>query len=232
MADCDQNSKSPDEAEAQPVRSEREACLGLIMELRSRGIRDARLLSAIERVPRRLFLTARQHVLAYVDTQLPIECGQSIPSPSTIAMMLEHLKVRADDRVLEVGTGSGYQAALLSKLAGSVMSLERYRTLVDLARQRLATLKADNVNLELADGIEGWDNEAPYDRIIISGCVDDVPDALKAQLDEGGILIAPVGEAGHPQRLLRVERQGNAFVEQELATVRFVPLVRGIAARL
>ncbi|AXS40537.1 protein-L-isoaspartate(D-aspartate) O-methyltransferase [Breoghania sp. L-A4] len=203
------------------------------MQLRARGVSDARLLSAIERVPRRLFLAARQHVLAYVDTQLPIECGQSISAPSTIATMLEHLKVGARDSVLEIGTGSGYQAALLSHLAARVVTLERYRTLVELARQRLATLRMDSVQVELADGLLGWAKEAPFGRIIVTGSVEAIPEALKAQLDpDGGVLIAPVGVPGQPQKLTRVVRSGDDFAQTEVAPVRFVPMVAGIAARL
>lgn len=214
------------------LQGEREACLGLILQLRSHGIRNARVLSAIERVPRRLFLTARQHILAYVDTQLPIECGQSSHSPSTVALLLQHLDVRESDTVLEVGTGSGYQTALLSQLAATVVSLERYRTLLNLARQRLATLKAGNVSVHLADGLEGWEEEAPFDRIVFSGSVPEIPAALKEQLAEGGILIAAVGKPGQPQALMRVERRDGGFSEKEVARVRFVPLSAGIANRL
>lgn len=214
------------------LQGEREACLGLILQLRSHGIRNARVLSAIERVPRRLFLTARQHILAYVDTQLPIECGQSSHSPSTVALLLQHLDVRESDTVLEVGTGSGYQTALLSQLAATVVSLERYRTLLNLARQRLATLKAGNVSVHLADGLEGWEEEAPFDRIVLSGSVAEIPAALKQQLAEDGILVAAVGAPGQPQALMRVERRDGGFSEKEVARVRFVPLSAGIANRL
>lgn len=214
------------------LQGEREACLGLILQLRSHGIRNARVLSAIERVPRRLFLTARQHILAYVDTQLPIECGQSSHSPSTVALLLQHLDVRESDTVLEVGTGSGYQTALLSQLAATVVSLERYRTLLNLARQRLATLKAGNVSVHLADGLEGWEEEAPFDRIVLSGSVAEIPAALKQQLAEDGILVAAVGTPGQPQALMRVERRDGGFSEKEVARVRFVPLSAGIANRL
>lgn len=214
------------------LQGEREACLGLILQLRSHGIRNARVLSAIERVPRRLFLTARQHILAYVDTQLPIECGQSSHSPSTVALLLQHLDVRESDTVLEVGTGSGYQTALLSQLAAAVVSLERYRTLLNLARQRLATLKAGNVSVHLADGLEGWEEEAPFDRIVLSGSVPEIPAALKQQLAEDGILVAAVGAPGQPQALMRVERRDGGFSEKEVARVRFVPLSAGIANRL
>lgn len=214
------------------LQGEREACLGLILQLRSHGIRNARVLSAIERVPRRLFLTARQHILAYVDTQLPIECGQSSHSPSTVALLLQHLDVRESDTVLEVGTGSGYQTALLSQLAATVVSLERYRTLLNLARQRLATLKAGNALVHLADGLEGWEEEAPFDRIVLSGSVAEIPAALKQQLAEDGILVAAVGAPGQPQALMRVERRDGGFSEKEVARVRFVPLSAGIANRL
>lgn len=218
-----------DEDATERAVSEREACLGLILELRSQGIRDRRLLSAIERVPRRLFLSARQRTLAYVDTQLPIECGQSTSAPSILARMVEALVVEPGNRVLHVGTGSGYQAAILAHLAGTVVSAERYRTLVDLARQRLATLKLGNVELRHADGLVVPEGEEPYDRILVSGAVEEVPAELRSALAPNGFLVVPVGPSGGEQQLQRVPARGAPV---DLGKVRLVPLTRGLATRL
>ena len=215
-----------------PVRgaNEREACLGLILDLRSRGVRDTRLLSAIERVPRRLFLSARQHMLAYVDTQLPIECGQTTPAPSVMARMIEALELKPEHRVLHVGTGSGYQAAILGQMVAQVVTLERYRTLVELARQRLVTLKLANVDVRHADGLAGLsDEDDPFDRILLSGSVATLPRPLMDNLADGGRLVAPVGPVGEEQRLVRFSRDGK---QADLGPLRVVPLAEGLATRL
>ncbi|MDJ0929621.1 protein-L-isoaspartate(D-aspartate) O-methyltransferase [Breoghania sp.] len=219
-----------------PLRSEmeREACLGLILDLRSRGIRDTRLLSAIERVPRRLFLSARQHTLAYVDTQLPIECGQTTPAPSVMARMIEALELKPEHRVLHVGSGSGYQAVVLGQMVNEVVTLERYRTLVDLAHQRFVTLKLTNVEIRHADGLAGLkgkddDEVERFDRILLSGSVATLPRALMDNLDEGGTLVAPIGPAGAEQRLMRLTADGK---QDDLGPVRLVPLAEGLATRL
>ncbi|WP_321503822.1 protein-L-isoaspartate(D-aspartate) O-methyltransferase [Breoghania sp.] len=213
-----------------PAANEREACLGLILELRSRGIRDTRFMSAIERVPRRLFLSARQHALAYVDTQLPIECGQTTPAPSDMARMIEALQLLPEHRVLHVGTGSGYQAAILGHMAREVVTIERYRTLVDLAQQRIVTLKLANVEVKHADGLAGFEEKVEaFDRILLSGSVATVPRKLLDLLSEEGALIAPVGPAGQEQRLIRFTRDGK---QADLGAVRLVPLSEGVATRL
>lgn len=211
------------------VGNEREACLGLILDLRSKGIRDTKLLGAIERVPRRLFLSARQHALAYVDTQLPIECGQTAPAPSAMARMIEALNLESGHRVLHVGTGSGYQAAILGHMADTVVSVERYRTLVDLARQRLVTLKLTNVDVRHADGLAGLEEEDPFDRILLAGSVAAPPRVLMDSLAEGGLLVAPVGPVGQEQRLVRFSADGK---QADLGALRLVPLTDGLATRL
>lgn len=218
--------------EDQPAHndSEREACLGLILDLRSRGVRDTRLLGAIERVPRRLFLSARQHMLAYVDTQLPIECGQTTPAPSVMARMIEALDLKAEHRVLHIGTGSGYQAAILGHMVREVVTLERYRTLVDLARQRLVTLKLANVEVRHADGLAALkESDDPFDRILLSGSVATLPRPLMNALGEGGLLVAPVGPGGDEQRLVRFASGGK---QADLGPLRLVPLAEGVATRL
>lgn len=212
--------------------SEREACLGLILELRSRGIRDTRVLGAIERVPRRLFLSARQHVLAYVNTQLPIECGQTTSAPHLIARMVEALQVEPGHRVLHIGAGSGYQTAILAHLATEVVAIERYRTLLDLADQRLATLKLRNVKLRHGDGLLGDAEAAPFDGILLSGAVEAIPPVLLDQVREEGMLVAPVGPAGQEQRLIRSVRRKSTTAQEDLGPTRIVPLAHGVATRL
>ena len=220
------------DAGARQAEADREANAALILGLRSQGIRSHKVLSAIERVPRRLFLSAALQRHAAMDSALPIECGQTISQPSLVAMMTDALDVQPGHRVLEVGTGSGYQAAILGLLAGEVHSLERYRTLVDLARERLATLKIGSVTVHHRDGLEGLAEKAPFDRIIVTAAGPDVPQALAEQLADGGRLILPLGPKGAVQQLVMVEKRGATFDRRVLADVRFVPLVEGVATRL
>lgn len=211
---------------------DRVSLASLILQLRSQGIRDRRVLSAIENVPRRLFLAAENHDLSYLDRALPIECGQTISAPSIVALMTEALATEPQHRVLEIGTGSGYQAAVLSHLVGHVYSVERFQTLMDLAAQRLATLRIDNVTLFQGDGFEGLPDKAPFDRIIVTAAAPEVPETLVSQLVSRGIMIIPVGEPGMVQRLLKITRRGSHHDEEELCLVRFVPMIPGVAARL
>ncbi|PLX39302.1 MAG: protein-L-isoaspartate O-methyltransferase [Hyphomicrobiales bacterium] len=204
----------------------------LILQLRSQGIRDHRVLSAIEQIPRRLFLDAENHDLAYIDRALPIDCGQTISAPSIVAQMTEALGLEAHHRVLEIGTGSGYQTAVLAKLVEHVYSIERFKTLRELAAQRLATLRIDNVTLVHGDGFEGLPDKAPFDRIIVTAAAPEVPETLVMQLVSRGIMVLPVGSPGGVQRLLRVIRRGSHFDAEELCLVRFVPMIPGVAARM
>ncbi|MBB4302165.1 protein-L-isoaspartate(D-aspartate) O-methyltransferase [Rhodobium orientis] len=211
---------------------DRIATAELILLLRRQGIRDARVLSALERVPRRLFLSANSHTLAYADRALPIECGQTISAPSIVALMTEALEIEPTHRVLEIGTGSGYQAAVLSKLAEHVDTMERYRTLMELAEQRMATLGITNVNFHLGDGFEGLPEKAPFDRIIVTAAAPELPQTLAGQLVGGGIMVVPVGPSGGIQELIKVRRRGSRLEETALCSVRFVPMVPGVASRL
>lgn len=224
--------EGPDEAEAEATDADRIALAALILELRQRGIHDRRVLSVIEAIPRRFFLDRAHQKLAYRDAALPIECGQTISQPTVVAMMTEALKVGPGHAVLEIGTGSGYQTAVLARLAGSVVSLERYRSLAVLARQRLAALHADNAEILVADGTAGHPDGAPYDRILVTAAAREVPPALLDQLPDGGVLVAPVGPPGGVQRLVRVTRRGEGTETERLAGVRFVPLQPGVAEHL
>lgn len=203
----------------------------LIMGLRKQGIRDKRVLSAIERVPREKFIAATFRKQAYEDHALPIECGQTISQPYVVAYMTEQLHVGDRMKVLEVGTGSGYQAAVLAKLCRRVYTIERYRTLLNDALKRFDDLRLHNITAKVGDGAKGWPEQAPFDRIIVTAAAPAVPQALVDQLKEGGLMIVPVGASGGrgEQKLVRIERTAEGVKREELLPVRFVPLVEGVA---
>lgn len=203
----------------------------LIMSLRNAGIRDTRVLAAIERVPREAFVDDAQRAHAYADRALPIDCGQTISQPYIVAYMTEALGLDSHMKVLEIGTGSGYQAAVLAQLCRRVYTIERYRTLLHAAEARFKMLRLDNVTAMVGDGRKGWGAQAPFDRIIVTAAATERPDALIDQLAIGGILLAPVGTASG-QHLFRYVRTGSAFSEERLLPVRFVPLLAGVAKQL
>lgn len=204
----------------------------LIMGLRSRGIRSTRVLAAVEKVPRHLFVSPEFQAQAYSDHALPIECGQTISQPFVVAYMSEQLDVGDRDKVLEVGTGSGYQAAVLSHLARRVYTIERYRTLAKEAEERFEALGITNVTTLIGDGMKGWPAQAPFDRIIVTAAAEDVPHDLLDQLKVGGIMIIPVGPAGGAQHIMKITRTKEGYQRQALLPVRFVPLVPGKAQQL
>jgi len=193
-------------------------------QLRARGVTNERLLEAMRRVPRHQFVPAEYQALAYEDHPVPIGCGQTTSQPYMIALMVDALRLRGDERVLEIGTGSGYQTAILSALAREVYSVERVPDLLEEARERLAALGCGNVRLCLANGSLGWPGEAPYDGIIVSAAAPRMPSPLPDQLAEGGRLVVPIGDPTG-QRLLVVERRQGAYVEREVAGCMFVPLI-------
>jgi protein-L-isoaspartate(D-aspartate) O-methyltransferase len=203
----------------------------LIMSLRNAGIRDTAVLAAIERVPRDMFVDAGQRGLAWADRSLPIDCGQTISQPYIVAYMTEQLRVRAEHKVLEIGTGSGYQAAVLAQLCRRVYTIERYRTLLRQAEARFAELGLANITAMVGDGNKGWGAQAPFDRIIVTAAAPERPVGLIDQLAAGGILIAPV-ETPTGQHLFRYTRTETAFSEEKLLPVRFVPLLEGVAKQL
>jgi protein-L-isoaspartate(D-aspartate) O-methyltransferase len=200
--------------------------------LRRRGIRDERVLEAIAAVPRELFVEASHAPLAYADQALPIACGQTISQPFVVAAMTAALGPGDRDKVLEIGTGSGYQTAVLARLARRVYTIDRYRTLVAAAEARLAAIGISNVTTITADGMLGWPAQAPFDRVIVTAAGPEVPPALAAQLKEGGMLVAPIGPHGGDQRLCRFEKREGKLVREELFGVRFVPLVAGRATAM
>ena len=210
-----------------------EARMEFLLGLRKRGIRDVRVLRALEQVPRERFVGPAQQALAFADQALPIDCGQTISQPYVVAAMTEALDVKPGHKVLEVGTGSGYQAAILAHLAKSVVSIERYRTLADEARARLSALGLANVTVLVGDGSEGARDYGPFERIIVTAAAPEIPAALVEQLTPDGILLAPIGPGDGVQALTRFEKGADGkLTERELMAVRFVPLVAGKAASL
>jgi protein-L-isoaspartate(D-aspartate) O-methyltransferase len=189
-----------------------------------RGVRDPQVLAAMNMVPREDFVPSELVNAAYVDAALPIAEGQTISQPYIVAAMLEAAQLGAGDKVLEVGAGSGYAAAVISRIAAKVVAVERIQALTAAAHLRLAALGYDNVELVTGDGSLGWPAAAPFDAIIVSAGGPDIPQALKSQLADRGRLVMPVGPPGD-QRLLRLFRHGDAFTETDLFGVRFVALV-------
>jgi protein-L-isoaspartate(D-aspartate) O-methyltransferase len=210
----------------------------LIKELRRQGVKDERVLAAIANTPREMFVDAPFADSAYHNSALPIACGQTISQPFVVAYMTEHLEVGENMRVLEIGTGSGYQAAVLSPLCRRVYTIERHRPLLNQARERFTQLKLENVVTKHGDGFAGWPEQAPFDRILLACAVQQVPQALVDQLKLGGILIAPVGTVPKSdgfgilesisQRLTKMIRNETGVTEEVLIPVVFVPMVAGL----
>jgi protein-L-isoaspartate(D-aspartate) O-methyltransferase len=204
-----------------------------LLTLRRRGIADQAVLRAMDEVPRAQFVEADFAGSAYADQALPIACGQTISQPYVVAYMTEQLRLRPEHRVLEVGTGSGYQAAVLSRLARDVVSIERYRTLAEKARERLHALGYDNVEVVVGDGFAGVPEKAPYDRIIVTAAAPEVPQALIDQLaDDGGVMLLPLGPQDGPQNIVKLTKTQTGLAREDLIAVRFVPLLHGQAREL
>jgi protein-L-isoaspartate(D-aspartate) O-methyltransferase len=201
--------------------------------LRRRGISDQAVLRAMDEVPREYFVAAGFTESAHADQALPIACGQTISQPFVVAYMTEQLDVAPQHRVLEIGAGSGYQTAILSRLCREVVSIERYRTLADAARERIMTLGYANVTVLAGDGMAGAPDRAPFDRIMVTAAAEEVPKALSAQLGEGGKMVLPVGPRNDVQYIVRLARQpGGELTRENLIAVRFVPLLPGQAREL
>jgi len=205
----------------------------LVMELRRQGITDAKVLSALERTPRELFVAEPFEHAAYYNTALPIACGQTISQPYVVAYSTEALELGPAMRVLEIGTGSGYQAAVLSPLCRRVYSIERHKPLLVEAEARFRLLKLENVATRHGDGFNGWPEQAPFDRILLTAAVPQVPEALVRQLKPGGIMVAPLGERGDDlesisQLLTKMIRTETGLKKEALIPVVFVPMVPGV----
>lgn len=201
-----------------------------LFALRSRGVTDTRVLTAMERVDRGLFVRGIFAERAYEDMPLPIACGQTISQPSVVGLMTQALAVNTRDTVLEVGTGSGYQAAILSQLARRVYTVDRYRRLVREASDLFRQLDIANITTIIADGSFGLPDQAPFDRIIVTAAAEDPPGPLLEQLKPGGIMVVPVGQSDTVQSLIKVTRSASGFEYEELRPVRFVPLVEGLGS--
>jgi protein-L-isoaspartate(D-aspartate) O-methyltransferase len=204
-----------------------------LLTLRRRGINDQAVLRAMDEVPRARFVETDFADSAYADQALPIACGQTISQPYVVAYMTEKLAVRSDHRVLEVGTGSGYQAAVLSRLAREVVSIERYRTLAETARRRLQALGYDNVDVVVGDGFAGVPERALFDRIIVTAATPEPPQVLLDQLaDDDGVMLLPLGPQDGPQHIVKLTKSQTGIVREDLIAVRFVPLLPGQAREL
>ena len=202
---------------------------GLLAALRNQGVQDERVLAAIESVPRELFVEDTFADQAYADQALPISCGQTISQPFIVAFMTDRLELNGRHTVLEIGTGSGYQTAILSHLCRRVCTIERYRTLSRKAGERFATLKLNNVTQMVGDGTKGWPKLAPFERIIVTAAAREEPSALLDQLAVGGIMVVPIEERPGKQDLYRIIRTEDGYDKEHLLPVRFVPLVEGVA---
>ncbi|MCT4608166.1 MAG: protein-L-isoaspartate(D-aspartate) O-methyltransferase [Pelagimonas sp.] len=205
-----------------------EAKMQFVFALRSKGVTDTAVLTAMERIDRGAFVQGYFSDRAYEDMPLPIASGQTISQPSVVGLMTQALNIGPRDKVLEIGTGSGYQAAILSQLARRVYTVDRHRRLVREARQVFDALELTNITAFTADGSFGLPDQAPFDRIIVTAAAEDPPGPLLAQLKIGGIMVVPVGQSDAVQHLIRVTRTETGLEYDELRPVRFVPLVEGL----
>jgi protein-L-isoaspartate(D-aspartate) O-methyltransferase len=203
-----------------------------LLTLRRRGITNAAVLRAMDEVPREMFVDEDTKQQAYQDHALPIACGQTISQPYVVAYMTELLELQSHHRVLEIGTGSGYQAAVISRIAARVVSIERYRTLAEKARRTFDRIGYTNIDVILGDGFAGAPSLAPFDRIVVTAAAETVPEALIEQLADDGIMVLPVGPRNAPQHIVRLRRTAEGIEREELIAVRFVPLVPGQAKEL
>ena len=213
-----------------PSEFEQQRAAMVAQQLARRGIRDQRVLEAMRRVPREAFVATSLADDAYADSALPIDCEQTISQPVIVAMMTQALQLTGKERVLEIGTGSGYQAAILAELSAAVFSIERHLELSHQAESRLRRLGYQNVDLKVGDGALGWPDEAPFDRIIITAATESCPPALWEQLAEGGILVGPFGPPTE-QALVEMHKIGGQPQSKLLTGCRFVPLLPGVALK-
>ena len=210
------------------MTSDAERKMQFLFTLRTRGVTDKRVLEAMEKIDRGVFVQGLFADRAYEDMPLPISCGQTISQPSVVGLMSQALAVEPRDKVLEIGTGSGYQAAVLSQLARRVYTVDRHRRLVRAAQEAFDALGLSNITAMTADGSRGMPDQAPFDRILVTAAAEDPPGPLLAELKIGGIMVVPVGQSDAVQRLIKVTRSEDGFDYEELRPVRFVPLLEGL----
>ena len=209
------------------MNSNDEQKMQFILSIRSKGVVDNNVLKALETVNREQFLKGLFVQRAYEDTPLPIECGQTISQPSIVGLMTQALRITNRDKILEIGTGSGYQTAILSKLARRIYSVERFKPLYEQAIEIFRKLQLNNITSVWGDGSQGVVEQQPFDRIIVTAAAEDPPPTLLNQLKIGGIMVIPVGQSDEIQKLIRVERTEKNFKYEDLCDVRFVPLLEG-----
>jgi protein-L-isoaspartate(D-aspartate) O-methyltransferase len=202
----------------------------LIMALRRSGVTDTAVLAAVERIPRESFVPEAFHDQAYEDKALPIGQGQTISQPQVVALMTQAMDLTPRHKVLEIGTGSGYQSAVLARLSRRVYTIERHRALLAEAERRFAALRIHNITAIAGDGMKGWPAQAPFDRIIVTAAAAGMPETLLAQLAVGGIMVLPLGPERADQELIRVRRLETEITTEKLCDVRFVPLLPGLPA--
>jgi len=204
----------------------------LLMELRRQGITDTEVLSAMETTPRELFVPAVFQDRAYDNVALPVDAGQTISQPYVVAYMTAALELKPSLRVLEVGTGTGYQTAILGKLARRIYTIERHASLAEQAQERLKKLKLFNVDVRVSDGMRGWPGQAPFDRIIVTAAArENPPQELLNQLNIKGLIVIPIDRGVDGQVLVRIRRTAQGFQSTDLLPVKFVPLLEGVAKR-
>lgn len=208
--------------------SKDEKLMQMMLSLRQHGVTDRRVLEAMEATPREVFVERAFRDRAFEDRPLPIACGQTISQPAIVGMMIQALEITPRCKVLEVGAGSGYVCAILSRLARRVYGIERHKVLALEARERISRLGLGNVTIRSGDGTRGWPEQAPFDRILISAAADDTPAILLEQLRPGGIMVLPVGQTDEVQQLIKIEKTDNGPAYSELCDVLFVPLIEGV----
>jgi len=211
---------------------DRESFAAFLLRVRGQGLNDKTILAAIEATPRRGFVPGQWQAHAWSDRMLPIECGEAIEGLDLQAKVIASLALEPSHRVLEIGTGSGFTAAVVARLAARVLTVERYKTLANQARQRFETLGITNVSVRHGDGSGGVPSEGPFDRIVVWSAFETLPRNFVDQLSSGGILIAPLGMAENEQQLARLTKVGSRFDREDIATVRFQPLIAGVAAAI
>lgn len=208
-------------------KSEIKKKINLILELQKHGITNSDTLRVIEEVDRDLFVEESLKSKSYDNIALPIDCGQTISQPLVVALMTQYLDLNKSQRVLEIGTGSGYQSYILSKLARFVYTIERYKSLSNNASELFRELKVTNIFCKHGDGGLGWEDQAPFDRIIVTACALDIPSKLIDQLAENGKMILPIGDQHNDQRLKKISKKRGELIINDLVDVRFVPLLEG-----
>ncbi len=209
---------------------DREGFAAFLLRLRGRGTVPKALIAAIEATPRRGFLSAQFHGIAWSDRMLPIECGEAIEGADLQAAVIAALHIEPGNRVLEIGTGSGYTAAVMSRLAARVITIDRYKTLTEQAKQRFEALAISNVIARQADGSNGLPNEGPFDRIVAWAAFESLPRFLLDQLSSGGVVIAPIGPEEGEQVLAKLTKVGSRFEREDIGMVRLQPILRSVAA--